>query len=121
ILQSIRAGKNRLTPDNVDKQISLLKERAAACDLRAVNDYIRKKLRQTEAGGDRAKQVCRWPGWSGKALAAKSDLRQFFCRAKGRPRNPAEKCDFRQTYAATRRIGLAGDGYRFLQKSVRNR
>jgi hypothetical protein len=50
ILQSIGSGKNRLTPDNVEEQIRLLAERAAAYDIKALNAYVQEGIRRMDAG-----------------------------------------------------------------------
>ena len=46
ILRSIGTGKNRLTPENVEQHIELLKKRVLAYDLKAVNDYVQEGLQQ---------------------------------------------------------------------------
>jgi hypothetical protein len=48
ILQSVRLGKNRLTPDNVEAQLHLLAERAAAYDIKAFNAYIQEGIRRMD-------------------------------------------------------------------------
>ena len=45
ILQSINKGKNRLTPGNVDEYLNLLAKRAAAYDLKDLNEYVQKGVR----------------------------------------------------------------------------
>ncbi|MDR1345489.1 MAG: hypothetical protein LBK03_02145 [Bacteroidales bacterium] len=50
ILQSVRLRKNLLTPDNVDEQLSLLRERAAAYDIKTVNSYVQEELRRIATG-----------------------------------------------------------------------
>ena len=49
LLQSIRLGKNRLTPDNVDEQLRLLTKRAAAYDIKALNTYVQKGIQRMAA------------------------------------------------------------------------
>ena len=49
ILQSVRLGKNRLTPDTVEEQLRLLAERAAAYDIKTLNTRIQEGIRRTGA------------------------------------------------------------------------